>query len=231
MNKTINTELPLKPPLLESVSDQDFQTLINQSTARTFSKGEVIFSKGDEGEWVILIQSGVVEISVVSLNGRKSIIGLLEQGDMAGEISLLDKQARSADATARTEVSGLVLQSLAMHTLLKKNPDMCLAIIQTLCSRLRNTSDIFETQSLTNAGARLARTLLRIAEKWGSPDQKGLTTITLSLSQTDLGDFSGIARENVNRYVKSWTEANLIRSEKGEIIILDPLELKRIAQI
>ena len=43
--------------------------------------GEVIFARGDEGSWALLIEEGLVEISVMSLGGRKSVLNHMEKGD------------------------------------------------------------------------------------------------------------------------------------------------------
>ena len=218
------------PTILDVLAERDRQFLLDQCQRKHYSKGEYLFSKGDEGSWVLLIHEGMVEISVTSINGRKSILALMEPGEMLGEISLLDRQPRSADAVAKTDVSGMVIHSHTMLSFLHNNPDSCMSIIETLCKRVRNASDMFETQSLTNAGARLARTLIRIADKWGTSDQHGHITIDQTLSQSDLGDFAGIARENANRYIKTWTRDELLRVDQGVITLIDRDKLMVIAE-
>lgn len=219
------------PTILDALDAQDRQFLLDQCQQKHYPKGEHLFSKGDDGSWVLLIQEGTVEISVTSLNGRKSILALMEAEEMLGEISLLDKQARSADAVAKTDVSGLVIHSHTMLAFFHKNPDSCMSVIKTLCERVRNASDMFETQSLTNAGARLARTLIRVADKWGSADENGHIVIHQSLSQTDLGDFAGIARENTNRYINTWTKEGLLSIDQGTITLIDRTKLLALAEM
>ena len=231
MSEALNTTQSPSSSLLEALPERDRSFLLNQCLTKRYVKGETLFSKGDDGSWVLLIQEGVVEISIISITGRKSILSLMHPGEMLGEISLLDRQPRSADAIAKSDVTGIVIHSHTMLSFLQNNPEGCMSIIETLCARVRNASDMFETQSLTNAGARLARTLIRIAEKWGSPDADGSITIQQSLSQTDLGDFAGIARENANRYIKTWSRDGLIHVDQGCITILDKVKLQELAEI
>jgi CRP-like cAMP-binding protein len=73
--------------------------------------------------------------------------------------------------------------------------------------------------------------VLRFSEKWGMPDANGAIRIEHSISQSDLGEFSGIARENVNRYIKSWSNDGLLRFNKGEITLLDTQRLREIAEL
>ena len=231
MSEALDTSTALSPTLLDALPERDRSFLLNQCQRKHYAKSETLFSKGDEGSWVLLIEEGVVEISVMSISGRKSILSLMHPGEMLGEISLLDRQPRSADAVARTDVNGIIIHSHTMLSFLQNNPEGCMSIIDTLCARVRNASDMFETQSLTNAGARLSRTLLRIAEKWGSTDTSGNTVIHQSLSQTDLGDFAGIARENANRYMKTWVRDGLIHVDQGTITLLDKEKLEILAEV
>ena len=196
-----------------------------------YSKGQTLFSRGEEGDWILLIQQGVVEISVVALNGRKSILNLMEKNEVLGEIALLDRHKRSADAVAKTEVTGIVLHRGIMIDYLKKNTGACFSVIETLCARVRNASSMFETLALTSAGARLARCILRLSEKWGMNTADGAIRIDHSISQSDLGEFSGLARENVNRYIKSWSADGLLNFNKGEITLLDVQSLRDIAEL
>lgn len=218
-------------PIFSALAESDLRELISRGRTKTYQKGETIFLRGDEGAWVLLLEEGLVEISVVSLNGRKSILNLIEPYDIVGEIALLDNEPRSANAIAKTDILGIVLSRATMMDFLGDNPEACFEIINTLCKRVRNTSDLFEAQSLPNANARLARCILRLAEKWGEPAANGNTRVTQQLSQTEIGEISGIARENVNRYLNAWTKSEILKFDKGIITVIDEARLEDIAEI
>ncbi len=225
------TERYTTNPIFAALTEDDLRELISRGRNKTYQKGETIFLRGDEGAWVLLLEDGLVEISVVSLSGRKSILNLIERYDIVGEIALLDNEPRSANAIAKTDVSGIILSRATMMDFLRDNPEACFEIIHTLCKRVRNTSDLFEAQSLPNANARLARCILRLAEKWGEPTADGATRVTQHLSQTELGEISGIARENVNRYLNAWTKSAIVKFDKGIITVIDEAQLAAIAEI
>ena len=217
--------------ILGALAEEHRVRLLQLGQPAHYKKGQTLFSRGEQGDWILLIQQGVVEISVVALNGRKSILNLMEKGEVLGEIALLDRQQRSADAVAKTAVTGIVLHRGNVVDYLKKNTDACFSVIETLCARVRNASDMFETLALTSAGARLARCVLRLAEKWGVTASDGSVRIDHSISQTDLGEFSGLARENVNRYIKTWSGDGLLSFSKGRITLYDPQRLRAIAEL
>lgn len=217
--------------ILGALELKDRHALLGGGRKRNYLKGEMIFSRGEEGAWALLIEEGMVEISVISLNGRKSVLNHMEKGDILGEIALLDKQPRSADALALAPVSGTIVQRAALFDLLKNNNSACISIIETLCARARNASEMFEIQSLTSGNARLARCLMRMAQKWGLEQPDGSIYIEQSFSQSDIGELAGIARENVNRHLQAWVQEGLIQFNKGEITLLKPAEFQQLAEL
>ena len=155
----------------------------------------------------------------------------MDKGDILGEIALFDHEGRSAEAMALTDVSGTVVDRQSLIDVLKNNNDAYFSIINTLCGRVRNASEMFETLSLTSANARLARCLVRMADKWGHTSVDGSINIEQKFSQTDLGEFAGMARENVNRHLQAWIGEGLIQYDKGDITLLAPDRLNEIAEL
>lgn len=217
--------------ILDALPAAERDELLARGVRRQYKKGEIIFSRGDEGAWAMLIEDGLVEISVMSLNGRKSILNHMEAGELLGEIALLDGQPRSAEAVAASAVSGILLQRKSVVAALKKNNEACFSIIETLCSRARNASEMFELQSLTSGNARLARCLLRIAQKWGQEQADGSIHVEQKFSQSDLGELAGMARENVNRHLQAWVQEHYIRFDKGDLTLLEPEVLEEYAEL
>jgi len=217
--------------VLNALELKDQRALLAKGNPRSYQKGEVIFARGDEGSWALLIEEGLVEISVMSLSGRKSVLNHMEKGEILGEIALFDQEGRSAEAVAITPVTGMVVHRQSLYEVLKNNNEAYFFIIKTLCTRVRNASDMFETLSLTSANARLARCLIRMAKKWGHTHADGSIHIEQRFSQSDMGELAGIARENVNRHLQAWIHEKLIHFDKGDITLLVPDKLKQIAEL
>jgi CRP/FNR family transcriptional regulator, cyclic AMP receptor protein len=225
---------PAFPPnslIFEALPSKECKLLLSRGHQRLFKAGETIFNRYDEGAWLMLIQEGMIEISIVLMNGRKSVLNHMEAGEILGEIALFDQAGRSADAIAVTPVRGIVIHRQHVLEVLNRNPDALHSIIQTLCSRVRNASEMFETQSHPSANSRLARCLLRMAQKWGEELEPGHTHIRHTFTQSDLGEIAGLARENVNRHLQAWVQDELIRFQQGDITILDIDALREIAEL
>lgn len=211
-------------------AEPDRQSLLGRGRRRTYAKGEMIVSRGDEGSSIFLIEEGQVEVSVTSLNGRKSVLNHMGPGEILGEIAVLDGGERSADAMAMSPVTGVIVDRGTVRNFLKANPEACFALIEALCAKVRNASDMFETRAMITASARLAKCLLRLSGKWGEAGPQGAVRITQSVSQSELGEFAGIARENVNRTIQVWISEGLVRVEDGCITLLDPERLEVLAE-
>ena len=61
---------------------------------------------------------------------------------------------------------------------------------------------------------------MRLFEKWGKP-RSGYLVLSQPFSQTEIGEFSGLARENVNRYIKAWTSEGILTQIDGDLALKD----------
>ena len=229
--ETIEAALASDSLLLSSLSDDDRHTLLSHARRTSFQPGQMIFGRSDPGDTLLLIEDGRVEISITSLSGRKSVLNHMGPGEALGEIALLDGGARSADATAATVVTGLVLHRRDVLAFLHDRPHALFALVAELCVKVRNASEMFATQAQTEAQSRLARALIRLAERWGEDTPDGALLPAERFSQTDLGEFSGISRENVNRRLRAWADEGLIGMGPKGITLKDPAALGEIADL
>ena len=69
-----------------------------------------------------------------------------------------------------------------------------------------------------------------MARKWGEVDGSG-TKIAQSFTQSELGAFAGVARENTNRILRGWTEDKLVSFENGVIVLHDLDRLADCAEL
>lgn len=220
------------PPslLLRALSAEARARLLASATRRRFPKGATIFMIGDPGDGMYLIDEGRVEISLTSLNGRRMVLNHMGPGEVLGEIAMLDGGPRSADATAATDAALLSLSRTTVLSFLQAHPDSAIALIGELCAKVRNASDMFDVQAQTEAKVRLARCLLRFGNKWGRPAANGAVRLPTGFNQMDLGEFAGLARENVNRHLRSWATEGVVDLDHGEIVLRDLEALRTISE-
>lgn len=99
---------------------------------RSVKTGEKIFSRGDEGDEMFLIRSGVVAILLPLQGGKRHHLATFTRGDYFGEMAFLDRGARSADAEAKTGCELYVLSRNEFNTHAHADPVMALKVFARL---------------------------------------------------------------------------------------------------
>ncbi|MGC9976052.1 MAG: cyclic nucleotide-binding domain-containing protein, partial [Syntrophales bacterium] len=74
------------------------------ATYEDYQDGQIIFEEGSHGDWIYIIESGSVEISR-AVEGKRTVITVLEAGDVFGEIAFLSRVPRTATARAVGETT------------------------------------------------------------------------------------------------------------------------------
>ncbi len=108
--------------------------------------------------------TGQVKITAPSADGKDTVFNLLKEGDIFGEIALLDGRPRTADAIAATDCELLVIERRNFVPLVHSHPEIALKLIEVLCDRLRRTSEQVEDVTFLDLPSRLAKVLLRLTE-------------------------------------------------------------------
>jgi len=201
------------------------ERLASYMTRRRVRRGTTIFNKGDPGNGLMGVLSGMVKISVMSADGREAVLNIIQQGEVFGEIALLDGRPRTADATAMSDCEIMAIERRDFVPFLRSQPDIALRLIEILCARLRRTSEQVEDVMLLDLPSRLAKALLQLADKAAMPGSRQKVAIT----QREISQIIGISRESTNKQLRAWARRKWIRLERGGVAVLDPGALAQIA--
>ena len=109
-----------------------------------FKKGTKIIEEGTLSDCAYIIESGRVQVSKTLSNGEEKIIGILEENDIFGEMSLIDSLPRSATVLALEDCTISVMTPEIFNSLSRHNPEALMPILKILASRLRNVLNIIE---------------------------------------------------------------------------------------
>ena len=160
--------------LFDCLGDPEIEALAALTFSRTFDKGQLIILAEETGDTLFIIRGGQVKVSLIHEDGKEFILSLLSQGEVFGELSLLDDRPRSANVTAMVETELLMLRRSDFLDLVGRVPQIAVSLLEELASRLRRTDDQVEGLALLDVHHRVAKTLLRMAEDGGQTSPEGI---------------------------------------------------------
>jgi CRP-like cAMP-binding protein len=109
----------------------------------TFLMGDIIFSEGEIGTEMFIIQSGAVEI-FKKIGGRQKVLSILEKGDFFGEMSVLEDHPRTASARAKTDVEVVRINQTTFDQMIRGNTEIAVRMLRKFSRRLRETTSLLE---------------------------------------------------------------------------------------
>ena len=119
-------------------------TISKHMEAYTATKGTIIFDEGSEDNTMAIVIKGKINIIKKESGSKVNIIATIFPSQSFGEMSLIDGEARSAQAISATDVNMLFLSRDKLFSLLEESPKLAfkllLIISQMLSQRLRRTS-------------------------------------------------------------------------------------------
>lgn len=146
-------------PMFNRFDEEELRELSSQIEERRFVAGQTIFKAGDPGGEMHVVISGSVELFIVDTIGNRASVGVVQPGEMFGELSLLDGQPRSASAIALDRTRTSVIDRDDLKLLFSKRPEAALNILSTLSGRLRRADLMLAENMAQNANQVIAETL------------------------------------------------------------------------
>jgi len=193
------------------------------------SRGDVLFSEGEPGDKLYVIESGKIKLGHTASDGRESLIAVLGAGEMIGELSLFDPGPRTATAAALTNCKVLAMGHEALLPWLVGRPDLAVSLLAALARRLRRTNEALADLVFSDVPGRVAKALLELGSKFGEPVPEGLL-VTHDLTQEELAQLVGASRETVNKALADFSQRGWMRIEQRSVTLLDLERLERRAR-
>jgi CRP/FNR family cyclic AMP-dependent transcriptional regulator len=189
-------------PLFAGLDDKEQAILAERVDICPITKGECLWEYGDPGDWMMIIKSGRVEISVKTKTGEKVFLENAEPGDFFGEISLLDVGPRTASAHVVESGEAIVVDRDDLDELLRLRPTSALHLLAATGKRLRTNAAILRNTATRNVNEEVAAEtslVLRVAD-WVANASGSITFllvhvlifaawITLNIGAVSWGDF------------------------------------------
>ncbi len=123
-------------PIFENLGDDLLKEVIADFKRQRFGKDEIIVRYDEVGPGLFIIENGELDVITRDKYGNKRHVKKLQQGDFFGELSLLTGAKTKADVKALTDCELLFEERVAFKELVKKHPDLLVALSDVADSRL-----------------------------------------------------------------------------------------------
>ena len=198
-----------KFPLFEGMSPDELKRLNDLLRRRTFPAGTRVMSAQQPGESIFLLLEGSVKIQLDREDGTDITLALLGPGDTVGEMSLVEREGRSANVVTLEDTTFLWMDRASFLDCLQSMTQLTYNLVRQLSSRLRLANQKIQALSTLDVAGRVARQVLIFADQYGHEGKDGIR-IPVPLTQSDIAEMVGATRERVNHAMVSFKTSGAI---------------------
>jgi CRP-like cAMP-binding protein len=182
----------------------------------SFDKGEKIFSQGDRSDSIYFIQTGRIEITVVSTGGKEAVLAMLGPHDFFGEGALVNQSLRISTAKALGPSTVFRVEKRSMIRSLHEQPVLSEKFMVSLLTRNIDLEEDLCDQLFNHSEKRLARVLLKLA-RLREHDVAADASIPV-LSHETLAEMVGTTRSRITHFMNKFRTMGLI-DYNGELTV------------
>jgi CRP/FNR family cyclic AMP-dependent transcriptional regulator len=220
-----------KTPILEHVGRRAVQDLVSEGSVRQYRRGTYLFYQGDASEHVFFFWRGRIEVSSISVMGRRQLLTTLDSPQFFGELGVLGDQRRTATALALEESTAWLIAGDRFLAFLDKQPEATRALLRSLAEQIQAHESFVEDLLFLDLKGRVAKRLLQLV----SPSLDDLppdgSVLPAVVTHADLASLCGGSRENVTRILSEFQRRDLVVREGRRYVLKDVSGLRRLAAL
>ena len=202
--------------LLSGLDEPGFDGLVASATEEKVAKGEVLFHRGDAASSFYFLETGQVELSLISPAGQKKVVEVVSPGRTFAEAVAFMRETRFP-VTAEALLDSVLyrIPNKAYLDVLYGDPEACLRLLSDVCRHLHARVREIERLTIQNARSRLSSYLVdHIVE---SDDDEA--TIRLDLPRHVIASRLSITPETLSRLLRNLSDEGILTIEDRVIFV------------
>ncbi|ACU86235.1 transcriptional regulator, Crp/Fnr family [Brachybacterium faecium] len=218
-----------RSPYFHDLGAEALDRIDRRMRTSTWAAEEVIYRAGEPAGTLYVVADGRVRISQLTAAGTQTVTDILGPGDMFGAMSSLGEPHHLQTATALVGSCTLRIGQEAFREVMVENPTVGLRVVDDLAARLSRAETDIGGQGTDTVEQRVARALLRLADKLGKDRGAQGLLLEVPLSRADLAGLARSTPESVSRVMSRWKKAGIIDSGRRWTAVLDRALLEEAA--
>jgi CRP-like cAMP-binding protein len=215
-----------KIPLLAELTQEELALIGPALRFRHYNKREVVLHKGGNGDALLFLLSGQLQVVDITEDGRAIGLRMLVPGDFFGEIALINDSTRSASVVATSDVLVAFLPAATALHLFSHSPSVARQMLRHLAQKIQRDSEFRAVLSINNTARRIYTYLSLLLHT----DGKGQAVIDNLPTHQDIANMINTSRETVTRALLSLVQQGIAQKESNRLVILDPAALQKLVQ-
>ena len=213
---------------LRAVSGETLAQLLESASQVLVRGGSITHREGDSEPHLELVVSGAIRVFVTARDGRTMTIRYCRPGALLGAMSLFTPDFLMPATTQALVDTELLRFSVNRGRTLAADAEVAHALLCELSERARDFLHEIPGGTFTTVRQRVVRHLLDLAsERVRDVEPAALEgrLPVVKITQQELADAAGTVREVVVRILRELRNEGLVRTERTEIVLLDPARM------
>ena len=118
--------------------------MVDSNYSQSFKAGEKIFSEGDHGDMAYIVNQGKIQLFTL-INGESICISTLKEGDLFGEMALIDNQFRCATAIASEATTLIKIPRSYLEDKIDVSDKLVVSLLKIVLERYRRIRGSLES--------------------------------------------------------------------------------------
>lgn len=199
----------------------------NDEFTRQYPKDTMVFSESQPGQELYIIQKGSIKISKI-VNDNEVLLAVLKQGDIFGEMSLLENQPRSASAIAHEDSVLMAVNLANFKRMVSSQPQMITRLTQLLSERIWAIYKQLANTQLSDPLGRLYDAMLIQLEKQRVPISSD--SYTFDFGPSELVNMVGMPKDEGAFHCRKLFENKKLKIIDNRIHVSDKDEIDKQAK-
>ncbi len=212
--------------LFSRLAPQDIAEIESQSRMRQLKRGEPVYLPDEQADGVLLVAQGRVKICHATPDGKQSILGFIDAGEIFGELALLGGERRDEYVETTEKTTLVLIPKQTMQQIVHRYPELVLGVTKLIGMRRQKIQRRLRNLLFRSNRERVIHLLLELSEKYAEPTPEGYL-LNIRLSHQEMACIIGSTRETVTVVLGQLQKEEFLKIARRKILIKDMSRLAR----